>query len=122
MEGISDKAIESIAENTIKLKELYLYACAQISNKAFEKLAQSQITGLQLLEVCGCADFQDETFAAICAKNRGLKSINLTWCTELTDKSIIEGICANQLKLTLLSFFGNINVTKQGLDALIASN
>ena len=81
MEGITDKSIEYISDRTPKLKELYLYACAQISDKAFKYLSESEITKLELLEVCGCADLKDDTFAAICARNPSLHSINLTWCT-----------------------------------------
>jgi len=119
---ITDRSIQIIADNMFNLKELYLYANAQLTDAAFKYLADSQLDGLVLLELCGCQMLSDDSFIALCQKNKNLKSLNLTWCTELTDRAIIEGIVQSGLQIELLSMFGNINVTSECLEALKASN
>lgn len=40
-----------------------------------------------------------------------LKYLNLTWCLNLTDRSIVEGVSKYLNKLNLLSVYGLVRIT-----------
>lgn len=54
----------------------------------------------------------------LCLNNPDLGYLNLTWCTSISDRAVIEGVAQLPNGLTLLSLFGNTNVTQATLDAL----
>ena len=61
----------------------------------------------------------DISLIGLCRHNPNLTYLNLSWCLTLTDKGIVEGICAYLTKgLNLLSLFGNTNVTDQTVNKL----
>jgi hypothetical protein len=122
---VTAASLIQIAKSLPSLRELYLYADAGIDNKGFAALADpavSVVRNLTLLDVCGCSMLEDESLVGICELNHHLRYLNLSWCLALTDHSIVDGIPRLIDGLTLLSLFGNLQITDKCVDALATSS
>ena len=104
---ITEKSLE-LVPNLPLLEEIYLYACSQLTDEALRHLAQ--LSRLRVLELCGCQLLSDESLVQVCRNNSDLHYLNLTWCLNVTDTAMLEGV-ATLRNLSLLSLFGNTIVT-----------
>lgn len=129
--GVTAATLKTLSTRLPNLRELYLYADAEIDDSGFTALSstESVITKLTTLDLCGCQLISDNNVINICIKNPHLRYLNLTWCLRLTDRAISEGICGQteqgpNLKdgLTLLSLFGNTLITNLTVDSLANSS
>lgn len=148
--NVTDACIESVAHCLPELRELYLYADSQLSDKAFQHLSHPQsskcsafevstrmdmrtnllivvcnkgvVRKLEKIDLCGCQRLSDQSLIQLCLNNQNsLVSLNLTWCLEITDRGIQEGVAVLD-SLDLLSMFGNTIITQATLDSLVGSH
>ena len=77
-----------------------------------------KVRKLEIVDLCGMQRLSDESLIGLCKLNPQLLSLNLTWCLALTDKAFTDGLSKLVKGMTLLSVFGNTNLTQVSLDAL----
>ena len=51
-----------------------------------------------------------------------LKYLNLTWCLNLSDRSIVEGVSKYLDKLNLLSVYGLVKITDLSIKSLLEND
>ena len=51
-----------------------------------------------------------------------LKYLNLTWCLNLSDRSIVEGVSKYLNKLNLLSVYGLVKITDLSIKSLLEND
>jgi F-box/leucine-rich repeat protein 2/20 len=116
---LSDAGVLLVCETLDKLRILRLYAMAHLSPAAFTSL--QRLTHLEELDLCGCL-LKDkallEFFGAVATSK--LQKLNLTWCLALTDATAFA-VARHCPKLAWLSYFGNLNITDAGVEALANS-
>ncbi|XP_048320729.1 F-box protein At3g58530 [Ziziphus jujuba] len=114
---LTDYGLQQILMKCSSLRSLNLYALSSFSNETYKKI--SLLSYLEFLDLCGAQNLLDDGLACI-AKCKRLVSLNLTWCTSITDVGVIataEG-CTS---LEFLSLFGIVRVTDKCLEALSRS-
>eukprot|EP00301_Raphidiophrys_heterophryoidea_P026120 c8936_g1_i1.p1 GENE.c8936_g1_i1~~c8936_g1_i1.p1 ORF type:complete len:243 (-),score=64.41 c8936_g1_i1:28-756(-) len=112
--GLSDKALGNLCEKLDKLQSLLLYACGQFRDQAVQAAVQ-HCRMLHTLDVCGFNHITDDAFAVVeCVQ---LTSLNITWCVQLTDKTLIA-IAAQCKKLQSVQLMGLRDVSDSGIQAL----
>jgi len=113
---MSDAGALLVCESLHKLRILRFYAMAHLSPLAFTSLRR--LTHLEELDLCGCL-LKDkallEFFGAVASSK--LQRLNLTWCIALTDATAFA-VAHHCPKLAWLSYFGNLNITDAGIEAL----
>eukprot|EP00929_Paragymnodinium_shiwhaense_P103568 TRINITY_DN67170_c0_g1_i1.p1 TRINITY_DN67170_c0_g1~~TRINITY_DN67170_c0_g1_i1.p1 ORF type:complete len:349 (+),score=59.14 TRINITY_DN67170_c0_g1_i1:105-1151(+) len=116
---VTDPMVPLVCECLDRLRIFRLYAMAQLSPAAFSAL--HHLTQLEELELTGCR-LEDAPLEKLleASKPSKLHTLNLTWCGALTDASALAvARCCPQM--LWLSFFGNLNISREAIDALAAA-
>jgi len=115
---ISHVGVLLVCECLDNLRVLRLFAMGQLLEKAFSSLGR--LTLLEELDLCGCK-VQDKPLLELISGTTPsrLHTLNLTWCTQITD-SVAHAIAKHCSNLTWLSYFGNTNITAAAIEALAA--
>ncbi|CAK0834881.1 unnamed protein product [Prorocentrum cordatum] len=102
-----------------RLRVLRLYAMGQLPPPAFAALPQ--LVCLEELGLCGCR-VEDGPLVGLleAASPSRLHTLDLTWCSALTDAAA-RAVAAHCPRLRWLSYFGNTNMTSAVIEALAAS-
>ena len=74
---------------------------------------------MEFLDFCGCKLLMDESLIEMTKNFKNLKYLNLTWCLNLTDRSVVEGVSKYLDKLNLLSVFGLVRITDNSIVSLL---
>lgn len=116
---VTDAGVLIVCESLEKLRVLRLYAMAQLEPAAFTSL--KRLIHLEELDLCGCRieDTAFQEFVTAASPSR-LHTLNLTWCPALTDAAALA-VARSCPRLTWLSYFGNLNMTENAVEALAAS-
>lgn len=106
---ISDLGINHLSQSRFishSLKSLRLYSDSQLGTSTYDAIGE--FLNLEELDLCGHTNLSDERLLSILTNCSNLRSLNLSWCTSLTDM-VIRGIIQNGLlgKVQSLSLFGN---------------
>lgn len=118
----TEKGLTAIAEGGLNnLKYLNLYANSSIEDIGFQALAKASInmSKMQFLDFCGCKLLMDDSVIEMSRNFVNLKYFNLTWCLNLSDRSIVEGVSKYLNKLNLLSVYGLVKITDKSIKSLI---
>ena len=114
--GLTDKCIEEIVKGCTELKYLNLYALPKLEMNFLKNI---NCTKLEFLDLCGNQNISDEHFKKASEKLNNIKSLNLSWCTGITDKSIEYMFSENKNKnLELISLHGILGITDKSIDIL----
>ena len=120
---LTEKSLISIAESNLKdLKYFNLYACSEISDLGFRAFGQANYSKMEFLDLCGCKYLLDDSVIVMSQNFPNLKYFNLTWCVNLKDKAIVDGVAKHLKKLDLLSVYGLVSITDASVEALAASD
>ena len=87
--GITDQALQSIAEHCIGLQSLSLSCCSEITDTGLINISE-HCHNLQSLKINDCRQVTDASIISISAHCTGLQSLNLWSCDQITDASIIS--------------------------------
>ena len=106
---VSDIGINYLSASTIlaqSIKSFRLYADSQLSSSGH--CAISDFSNLEELDLCGHENLSDKSLLNILTKCPKIRSLNLSWCSSLTD-SVTACIIQNGLlhQIQSLSLFGN---------------
>ncbi len=74
---------------------------------------------MQFLDFCGCKLILDDSIIEMTRNFVNLKYLNLTWCLNLTDRSIVEGVSKHLNKLNLLSVYGLVKITDESIKSML---
>eukprot|EP00850_Spirogloea_muscicola_P023668 SM000376S13700 [mRNA] locus=s376:28309:31516:+ [translate_table: standard] len=111
---VTDAGVINIIRSCTGLTELYLYADSNLTDLLFTRL--STLHNLHLLDLCGMQHLTDKGLEAIgsCTK---LRSLNLTWCVQITDAGL-AAIAYGCQSMEVLSLYGIRGITDSGIEAL----
>jgi len=117
--GLGDGALLSLAASpcAVKLEWLSFYADSHFSSKALGRVLASCGTSLTFLDLCGIAIEDSDLLRLLSTAKPELRSLNLTWCTALTDASLVP-LLSSLPRLQWLSLHGNVSVTPAALHSL----
>jgi F-box/leucine-rich repeat protein 2/20 len=117
--GLGDGALLSLAASqcAVKLEWLSFYADSHFSSKALGRVLASCGTSLTFLDLCGIAIEDSDLLRLLSTAKPQLRSLNLTWCTALTDASLVP-LLSSLPRLQWLSLHGNVSVTPAVLHSL----
>jgi len=107
---VTEVGLSLACEKLGKIDTLILYACHHLQPVVFKSIRNLNL--LTQLDLCG-ALVKDAQMEAICDRCHLLQKLNLTWCLNLTDKSL-ECIAAGCHQLIWLSMHGNRSITSKG--------
>jgi F-box/leucine-rich repeat protein 2/20 len=113
---VSDEFLIELAKNNLKLKHLNLYALPELKCTFLKYLNGYDI---EFLDFCGNEYLNDELFENASSHLKKLKSLNISWCNMVTDKSIkflFEN--NNESKLELFSVHGILGITDESIKIL----
>ena len=112
--GLSDKCLEDIASGCLELKYLNVYALPKL-NMSF--LSNIKCKNLEFLDMCGNQNVSDELFKRAAEILNNIKSLNLSWCTSLTDNTIYYLFYGNKNpNLELISLHGILGITDKSIE------
>jgi len=106
---ISDVGINHLSGSpsiSHSLKKIRLYADSQLGSSAHEAI--KEFKSLEELDLCGHSQLTDKALSRIMKECPNLRSLNLSWCTSLSNvviRDIIEGSLLEHVET--LSLFGN---------------
>lgn len=111
--GITDKGIEIFARKKGSiLKALHVPGCESVSDDGIEFVAK-HCTGLRSIDLSGCPRVRDRSVFAISALT-GLQDIALDGCAEVSDDALRQ-LFTSVTQLKSLSIRGCTNATEEGL-------
>ena len=114
--GVTDEFLIELVKYSQHLKHLNLYALPDLKCTFLAHLSNDK---LEFLDLCGNQCVNDELFKKADGKLRNIKSINLSWCSKLTDdsiKSMFENNDSSQLEL--ISLHGILGITDRAIDIM----
>ncbi|XP_047166755.1 F-box protein At3g58530 isoform X1 [Vigna umbellata] len=114
---LTDESLMSLLPKCLSLRSLNLYALSSFTGAAYRNLGL--LSRLKFLDLCGAQNLSDEGLSCI-SKCKNLESLNLTWCTRVTDEGVIS-IAKGCTYLQFLSLFGIVGVTDKSLEELSKS-
>ena len=114
--GLTDKCLEEIVKGCTELKYLNLYALPKLEMNFLKNMA---CKNLEFLDLCGNQNITDEHFRKAAEVLNNIKSLNLSWCTGITDKSIAYMFSGDKnSKLELISLHGILGITDNSINIL----
>ena len=88
--GVTDELLNSIIKELPKLHTLNLYALPYLQCTFFKELSKKESSVLEYIDLCGNQYVTDDLFIGAMPSIKKLKYLNLSWCSKLTDKTIIS--------------------------------
>lgn len=111
--GVTDKGIEIFARKKgLDLRALHVPGCESVSDDGIEFVAK-HCTGLRSIDLSGCPRVRDRSVFAISALT-GLQNIALGGCAEVSDNALRQ-LFTSVTQLRSLSIRGCTNATEEGL-------
>ena len=98
------------------LEHLNLYAAPCVTSKSLRCVAACD--RLTFLDLCGAARLDDDALRDVAEGCLNVRSLNLSWCPNVTDRGLLAVAKRLGATLELLSVHGNRNVTAVFLEAL----
>ena len=116
--GTTDEMLVSLVTSCKKLKHLNLYALPDLQCDFIYHLPDDCV--LEFLDLCGNQCVGDEQFVHAKNKFKNIKSLNFSWSSKLTDKTIEALFKDNneECKLELISLHGLLGVTDYAVDIM----
>ena len=111
--GLTDATLQSLG-GCAKLRSLRLYSNSQHGGPALAK-ALAPLHLLEEVDLCGLSKLEDAHLGAL--QPSRLRWLNLTWCPQLTDASLVP-LLLRAPTLEWLSLHGNTHVTDAVIHAL----
>lgn len=114
--GLNDECLIDIVKGCEFLIYLNLYALPKLECTFLNFV---NCKNLEFLDLCGNQNVSDDYFKNASNVFQNIKSLNLSWCTKLTDKTI-EYLFSKEKngKLELLSVHGLLGVTDKSINIL----
>ena len=118
LDQLTDASLHAIARGCRKLRKLNLYASGKFTDKGFCDVFEHCLE-LEEVDICG-SRATDESIEALSMNCKNLQTLNLRWCTALTDLSLM---CLSRLeRLKYLNIHGIASLTQEGLEHLGNAN
>ena len=113
---VTDEFLIELAKKNIKLKHLNLYALPELKCTFLKHLNGYD---LEFLDFCGNEYLNDDLFESASEHLKNLKSLNISWCNMISDKSVkVLFENNNNSQLELFSVHGILGITDESINIL----
>eukprot|EP01117_Protostelium_nocturnum_P000993 TRINITY_DN11313_c0_g1_i1.p1 TRINITY_DN11313_c0_g1~~TRINITY_DN11313_c0_g1_i1.p1 ORF type:complete len:455 (+),score=55.18 TRINITY_DN11313_c0_g1_i1:250-1614(+) len=132
---LSQSLFSRLSSGCVHLKEVYLKDCLSVDDESLDLLTGSRVTSyysksktgqtafissLEIIDISRCNGVTDRGISLLVWRCISLKSLDASWCTQLTDQSLTSLKKAHKRSetMTLLKIFGCDKITIGAINAL----